>query len=132
MSKPDAGAELKKMILEKETEHKIEGELLKEQFHLAYESIKPINIIKNTFKEIVFVPGIRENAINSAMGLSAGFIAKKLFTGRSHSLVKNILGFILEIAVAGRVSKNADEIKAFGGTLLKKIITRGSKTENIL
>ena len=50
MEKINAAILLKQLILVKEAEHIVEGKLLKDHFHLTYESLKPINIIKDTFK----------------------------------------------------------------------------------
>ena len=39
-----------------------ELQLLKEQFQIAYESLKPINIIKNTFQEVASSPTVAPSA----------------------------------------------------------------------
>jgi len=44
----NSATDLRAAILQLETRQAAEEKLLKENFHLAYESIKPINLIKNT------------------------------------------------------------------------------------
>ncbi len=129
MEKGHTTTSLKQLILEKEAEHQAEGKLLKEHFHLAYESVKPINIIKNTIKEAIYSPDLKSNVINATIGLSAGFVAKKIFTWESQNPLTKLLGIILEIVVASKVTKNADEIKSIAGIMLKKLINKYSHTE---
>lgn len=96
--------------------------LLKEEFHTTYENLKPINIIRNKFKDLASTPNLQSTVVNSVIGLATGFIAKKVFIGTSHNPITKLLGLILEIAVANKVSKNADGIKSAGSSILKKII----------
>jgi len=44
--------ELRAAILRLEYQQSEEGRALKEQFHLAYNSVKPANIILNTIKDL--------------------------------------------------------------------------------
>ena len=55
--------------------------LLKEQFYCTYESLKPINLIKNTIHELTESPDIKTNLLNSAIGLTTGFLSKKISGG---------------------------------------------------
>lgn len=115
---------LKQLILIKEAEHIVEGKLLKDHFHRAYESLKPVNIIKNTFKEIISGPDLKTNIVDAVIGITTGFVAKKVFTGKSHNPLTKIFGIILEMVVASKITKNVDEIKSLGSIILKKIITQ--------
>lgn len=96
--------------------------LLKEEFHTTYERLKPMNMVKNTFKDMVSSPNLKTDVVNSVIGLATGFIAKKVLLGNSHNPLIKLLGIALEIAVANKVAKNADGIKSIGSTILKKII----------
>jgi hypothetical protein len=119
---------LRQLIKEKELECFIEGKLLKEHFHRTYESLKPVNILKRTIKEIFTAPDIKTNIVNTALGILTGFVAKKTFTGQSRNPLTKLAGTILEILVARKVTKNADEIKHVGKVILKTIVdTQSSK-----
>ena len=120
---------IKQLILKKEAEHQAEGKLLKDHFHLTYESLKPVNIIKNTIKELISAPDIKTNVVNAALGLTTGFVAKKIFTGKSENQITKLAGVILEMVVASKVAKNADEIKSIAGIILKKIVNPDSPSE---
>lgn len=85
--------------------------LLKEQFNITYESLKPINIIKGTVKEFVTAPDFKNNLLNTTMGLFAGYFSKKLAIGSHANIFKRILGGFLQLGITTAVSKNADEIR---------------------
>lgn len=108
-----------------------EGAMLKEQFKITYKSLKPINILKSSFKEVMAAPDLKSNILNAAIGLTTGFVAKKLFIGKSHNPLTKLLGIILEGVIANKVAKNADGIKSIGSTILNKIVNQKHDSEKI-
>jgi len=120
MNKIETTADLKQAILQLECTRVSDLALLKKEFSSAYEALRPINIIKSKFNELILAPSKR-NLVDSVIGLASGFAVKKLFVGRSPGLFRKLAGLVLEAVVANKVTKNADEIKAIGNLLLKKI-----------
>jgi hypothetical protein len=100
--------------------------LLKDQFHLTYESLKPLNLIKHTFKEVSSSTEIKEGMLNNVIGLTTGYFTKAILIGSSANPVKKILGTLLQFAVAAFVARNSDSIKSIGSVVLNKIF----KTQN--
>jgi hypothetical protein len=86
----------------------LELQLLRDQFQLTYESIRPINLIKNTLHEVVSSSEIRNNILNNVVGLATGYLAKKILLGASHNPVKKILGTIFQFAIASAVAKRKE------------------------
>jgi hypothetical protein len=82
---------------------------LNQQFYITYESIKPMNLIKSTVSEIVKTPEIRHNFLNNAIGLSTGYLTKKLMLGSSLSPTKKIVGTVFQFLVTNFVSKQSDK-----------------------
>lgn len=103
--------ELNAAILLLENKQTQEAILLKEQFNLTYESIKPINFIRSTFKELVTAPDFKEDLLNTSISLAAGYFSKKLAVGSTNNPLKQILGSFLQMGVTSVVSKNADDIR---------------------
>lgn len=103
--------ELNAAILLLEKKQAQEEILLKKQVEVTYESLKPINLIKNTFKELVTAPDFKEDVLNTSISLAAGYFSKKLAVGSAHNPFKQILGSLLQIGVTKIVSKNADGIR---------------------
>ena len=124
MQKADLSTGLREAILVLEKRQATEGKMLKEQFMLAYESMKPINLIKNTFKEVTESNDLKDNIINTSVGLATGFVSKKLFVGSSHNPLKKLFGSILMYGITNVVSKNTETIKAIGKGLFDVVIKK--------
>ncbi len=69
--------ELSRAITALEEKRVFELDLLKNQFHTSYESLKPINIIKNTLEEFSSSTEIKSDMINNAISIGSGLLAKK-------------------------------------------------------
>lgn len=125
-------SDLRNAILQLETRQIQDVKILKEQFHLTYESIKPINLIKNAFKQVGESPELKENVINTSVGLATGYVSKILFERLSGSPLKKLLGSVLMFGITNMVARNPDAIKSFGNIVLKNISNRlGSKSKEI-
>lgn len=110
---------LNELIIAMEQKRAYEVELLKEQLHVACDSLKPLNLIKSVFHEVTDSPEIKNNLVNNAIGLGTGFVSKKIITGNSHNPFKKILGTLIQFGVANVVSKHSDDIKSIAKNLLK-------------
>jgi hypothetical protein len=130
MANINSEQELKDAILQLESKRTDEGKELKEQFFIAYESIKPINLIKSTFKEAAASTDIQDNILTTSVGLTAGYLSKKIFEGTSHSPLKKLFGTALLFGVTQAVAKNPEAIKALGHGLLNMIRSRSNKNGN--
>ena len=106
--------------------------LLRDQFHVTYESLKPLNLIKHTFKEVSSSTEIKEGLVNNVIGLTTGYLTKAILIGSSANPVKRILGTLLQFAVATLVARNSDSIKSIGNVVLNKIFkTPGDAEHNL-
>jgi hypothetical protein len=115
---------LNEMILAEELKCANDLIQLKSQFYVAYESIKPLNLVKNLFHEATASPEIRNDLVSNVIGLGTGFLSKKLLLGSTHNPVTKVLGTVFEFAVATMVSKHAVVIKLIGGNLLKRFFNK--------
>lgn len=119
MQKIDSSVALRNAIVQLENTQAAEGKEMKEQFHQAYESMKPINLIKSTFQEVATSQEIREKVLTNTVGLAAGFVSKKLFEGSSHSPLRKLFGTALMFGITELVAKNPETVKALGKGILK-------------
>lgn len=115
---------LNEMILAEELKYANDLALLKNQFNLAYESVKPINLVKNLFHEVTTSPEIKNDLISNVIGFGTGFLSKKLLLGSSHNPIKKVFGTLFEFAVANVVSKHTENIKLIGGNLWKYFLKK--------
>ena len=75
------------------------------------EGFSPSNILKSALKNVVHSPDLRSSVINTAIGIGAGFLGKKLFVGSSGSIFKKITGTALEFLIANFVRRKIPEMK---------------------
>lgn len=111
MEKITTGEDLKMAIQQLEDKQNGEWLLLKEQFLITYENLKPLNIIKNTIKDVTASADFKESVIGTTMGLTAGFLSKKLVVGASNNPIKKIAGALLQYGVSAVVARNPETIK---------------------
>jgi len=115
---------LKESINRLQIQRSHELTLLRNQFHLTYESLKPINLIKHTFKEASSSTEVKEGMLNNVIGLTTGYFTKAILIGSSVNPIKKILGTLLQFTVATLVAQNSDSIKSIGKVVLDKLFKK--------
>lgn len=119
--------ELNRAILILEAKQNLDGAILKEQFEITYESLKPINLIKNIFNELTETPDFKNDLLNTSLSIVVGYFSKKIAIGSTNNPIKQILGTILQMGVTSIVSKNSEGIKSTLGNLMSSFF--GKKEE---
>jgi hypothetical protein len=114
-----SSAGLKDAIQLLKVEQGIKSQLLKEQLYITYESLKPVNLIRHTLKEISSSPYLIDNISGTAMGLLSGFLSKKMFVGSSGNLIRRVIGSALQFGVTNIVAQNSEVIKSVGQAMLQ-------------
>jgi hypothetical protein len=127
MQNKNPTAELKNAIQLLEAEQAIKGQLLKEQFYITYESLKPINILKSTLKEAATSPYLIENILGSAVGLATGYVSKKIVVGASANIIRKLIGFILQFGVTNLIAQRPDAIKSVGQYIIQQFFHKKDK-----
>jgi hypothetical protein len=61
-----------------EIQQNIELNELKQQVHLSFESLSPLNYIKNTLHDITASPDIKSDLWKGVVGLTSGFLTSKI------------------------------------------------------
>lgn len=114
-----SSAELKNAIQLLEVEQASKKQLLKEQLNITYESLRPINIIRNMLRDITSSQGLTDNILGTVSGLASGYLSKKVFIGTSGNLFRKLIGSILQFGVTTVVSQHPDIIRSFGKSILQ-------------
>ena len=115
---------LNSAILLLEIKREEELVILKEQFQITYESLKPINLLKNTFSELTHSPDFKNGVGSSVIGIATGFLTRKILLRQSRNPIKRLLGVVLQTLVTNFAAKNSDKIKSTGEFLLNAITTK--------
>ena len=124
MGKITSITELRESILKLEIKQIEDERLLKEQFLIAYERMKPINMIRNSVKDLITSPDLQNNLFSTTLGLAAGYLSKKAAVGSTHNPLKQILGAFLQLGVANVVAKNSDGIKSVAASLISNYLRK--------
>lgn len=112
---------LKSRIQLLELEQAEDARLLKEQFTVSYESLKPANLLKNMFHDIFSSSDVKADLANAILGVVASLFTQKTSEKEDHKDESHIWGTFAETVVAGVVAENMDEIEALGKVLLRKV-----------
>lgn len=113
--------QLKQAIEILEAEHSEKGMLLKEQFNLTYENLKPLSLLKSAVKELTASLYMADNTLGSFAGIATGYLSRRLIIGNSGSIFRKLFGAILQYSVTNLVARHPDQIKALGHFLIRKI-----------
>ncbi len=89
--------------------HLLEDELIQQkqliidQVNVIYENFKPVNVVRDVFREVVSSEEFRSNVLTAAIGISTGYVTKKLVVGKSSNLLKALGGNLLQYGIANLI-----------------------------
>lgn len=102
-------------------------QLLKELFYMSYENVKPINMIKNLFKEPIASQNIKDSLLTTSVGLGAGYLSKLLFQGVVRVPFKNFIGNALMMGVENLIAKNPGIVSTLSSLFLNTFSKKSKK-----
>lgn len=101
--------------------------LLKELIYTAYENAKPINMIKNLFKDMAESQTLKDNLLSSSVGLGVGYLSKLLFQGVVRVPFKNFIGSALMLSVENLIAKNPGIVNLLASFFLNTFSKKSKK-----
>jgi hypothetical protein len=101
---------------------------LKEEVKEIINNINPIKLITHGLKEIITSEEMKEGLFSLTMGMSAGYVAKKIVIGNSENAIQHIAGNVVGMVVSKNVAMHSDQIRSAGLLILKGIFS--SRTNN--
>ncbi len=124
-------ADLKDAIRLLELEQAEAGQLLKGQFHITFESLKPVNILRDTIEDIRSTPNLIDNIVGTVVGLTTGFLSRKMIVGKSGNIFRKLSGGIIQIGVSNLVAHHPDLIKSIGQFIFQNILRKKEMNSDI-
>ncbi|NEW84723.1 MAG: hypothetical protein GZ094_20470 [Mariniphaga sp.] len=103
---------------------------LKEQLHEVHESLKPINIIKDTFKAVTASPDLKNGIGKTAIGVASGLLVKNILFRNSYNPLKVIASIVLQTVASSFAAKNSDKIKSTGQKLFHALLSKFKHNKN--
>ena len=95
------------VLLEDEVEEQLQH--LSDHVNVFYSIYRPVNIARDLVKEVVTSEEFRSNLLTATIGITTGYVAKKLFVRSKKSLLKTLAGNFLQYAIANLIV-NPDRI----------------------
>jgi hypothetical protein len=111
-------AGLKEVIKLLEDEQEVKGRLLKEQIYLMYESLKPVNLLRNTLKELFSSKYLIKNISGTILGATGRLLLNKFFNGTASNRFKKLTGAVIQFGISNLINKYPDQIRSFGQGIL--------------
>ena len=105
-----------------EAEQIVIGGKLKEDFIAVSESLRPVNILRSTIRDLTSSQYLVENIPGALMGLASGFLSRKLFIHGSGNIFRKLLGSLLQFGVTNVVAKNSNAIKSTGMAIFEHFL----------
>jgi len=127
MGKIQSISELDEAIQMLERKREEEVEMLRVVFYQTYESVKPINMIKNMFKESVEPQNIKDSLVNTSVGLGFGYLSKLLFQGVVRVPFKKIFGSALMLGVENLIAKNPEVVSSLASFISNAFSKKSDK-----
>jgi deoxyhypusine synthase len=79
---------------------------LKLQLETTYQELRPSRLLIRALNDIKNEPEIKTNILESILSITGGFISKKILVGKSHSIFKNLLGYVVQYFTTKIISNN--------------------------
>ena len=127
MQKIIAAEALRKSIEVIERRQREEGKLLREQFTVTFESLKPVNVLRKMLTDIAEPSALKETLVQTITGLISGYISRKLLVRSSKNPLLRLAGVLVQYGVTNFVAKNSDSIKALGLYYINKLSSRSNE-----
>jgi hypothetical protein len=104
-----------------EAEKVQQGTQLKEQFRNSYENLKPMNVLKETLRDVVKSPSAMEDIFVPLLGLGTGYLTKRIVVGKSEDPDRVVIAEVLGKSVTALIAQHPTEI-AFAGRFLARFL----------
>jgi hypothetical protein len=128
MAKPGATEKLREEIKLLEIRQAEEVKILKEQFKITYESLKPANLLKSTLKDLAGPSDLKNNLLETMVSILTGYLSNKVLVGKKSSVFKKLLGLLLQYGVTNLVANNAEKVRNLFLDLLSKVLKSSKKS----
>jgi hypothetical protein len=127
MAKQKSTEQLKEKIRLLEIRQTEEGKMLKAQFDVTVESLKPVNLLKNAAQEFTTSAELRETILESSAIVVAGFISNKLLNLTKGGPLLRLISSLLQLSTTGLINKYSVQIQDFVMGLVDRLLKKSDE-----
>lgn len=84
---------------------------LKELCKETFESIKPVNVIKSTIKNLLSAPDLKQDILYTSINIAAAYVSKIMIIGSTKNPLKQFFGNFIQKGVTKIFADNAVWLK---------------------
>jgi hypothetical protein len=95
MDKINSADKLREAIIQMEIKQHKARLMLKEEFMKTYESMKPVNLIKSSLKDLIASSSVKENLLKAAVTIATNYFLKSSSASSEKSPFKKMLQVVL-------------------------------------
>jgi hypothetical protein len=99
-----------------------EAKILKEQFSVTVESLKPVNLLKSSIKEMTSSADLKNNLFETVFSILGGYLSKKIMVNSKSGPFLKIAGAVLQFGVTTVLAQNAEKIRNYINNLIEKYL----------
>ena len=122
MKQPTSKEKLRDSIRQLEIQQALEGEELKAQFKATYESLKLVNLVKSSIKDITESVEIKNSLFESVVSVLSGYVSRKLMVSKKSNPFIKIIGLVVQTGVTKLVANNAEIIREYISHVIDKFL----------
>jgi hypothetical protein len=119
--------DIKKVIVLIEDEVEEQKQLLMEQVNILYDNFRPVNVVKDVFREVVTSEDFRGNILTATMGISTGYVTKRLLFRKDNNLLKALTGNLLQYGIANMIVNPSRVLKTIFLPILELFSSKKEK-----
>lgn len=123
MQKISNAADLQALIRELELKTQQQEQALKFNAKSTAQSLKPVNLVRvglSGAKKVAATRDIRSLALDTFIGIAAGYLTRKIVVGKSRNIFKRTIGTAIQAAIIKLVYRNLPMIKHKTANLISK------------
>ncbi len=98
-----------------------------EQVNILYDNFRPVNVVKDVFREVVTSEDFRSNILTATMGISTGYITKRLLFRKGNNLLKALTGNLLQYGIANMIVNPSRVLKTIFLPILELFSSKKEK-----
>lgn len=132
MSKISNEAELKAKIRELELKTTQQEKALKENARSTAQSFQPANLVRvglMNVKKVAATRDIRSTALNTFVGLAAGYLTRKIVIGKKGNIFKRTLGVAVQAAITKMVFRKLPVLQEKTARLISDLSDKNRKNQ---
>ena len=118
---------LKRAIIALEQRQIEDARMFREQFSVTYESLKPVNVLKNIIQDLTSPSELKESLLQTTTSLFAGYLSRKIVVRSSKNPFLRLAGILVEFGVINFVSNHSETIKSVANHFIQNLFGNSDK-----